>query len=299
MVRLLTQSWVEPPRKEAVHASTFVQQLLSVIAQRGGATAKELWATLVSSGTFSQIDKAEFIDLLRSLAAGEILQQESSGAFLPGPIGEKLINSYDFYSAFNSGEEFRLLAEGRTLGSIPIARPLTIGQRIIFAGRRWRVLQIETRERLIIVSSDPGGTPPTFDGVGGRVHNRVREEMKKVLSEKTPVSFLDRFASSMLEEARTTFRLAHLDKASVVPDGAGVLLVTWRGDWANDALALLLSASGRETTNEGIFLRVSKRHCTSSRPDPRGVRSAIRTHDAGTEDPAKRCDEREVGFSIA
>ncbi len=257
MVRLLTHSWVEPPRREAVHASTFIQQLLSVIAQRGGATAKELWATLVSSGTFNQIDKAEFMDLLRALAAREILQQDSSGILLPGPTGEQLINSYDFYSAFNSGEEFRLIAEGRTLGSIPIARPLTVGQRIIFAGRRWRVQQIETQERLIVVSSDPGGAPPSFDGAGGRVHDRVREEMKNVLSESTPVHFLDRSATAMLEEARTTFRLAQLDRTSIVPDGAGVLLLTWEGDWANDALALLLSAHGHETTNEGLFLRVS------------------------------------------
>ncbi len=257
MVRLLTQSWVEPPRREALHASTFVQQLLSVVAQRGGATAKELWATLVSSGTFSQIKKSEFVDLLRSLAAREILQQESSGALLPGSIGEKLINSYDFYSAFNSGEEFRLLAEGRTLGSIPIARPLTIGQRIIFAGRRWRVQQIEVQERLIVVFSDPGGAPPAFDGAGGRVHDRVREEMRNVLSESTPIPFLDLYATAMLEEARNAFRLAHLDETSIVPDGSGVLLLTWHGDWANDALALLLTACGHETTNEGLFLRVS------------------------------------------
>lgn len=257
MVRLLTQAWVEPPRREAVHASTLVQQLLSVIAQRGGATAQELWTTLVSSGTFTQVTKAEFIELLHALAVKEILQQESAGALLPGPVGEELINSYDFYSAFTSGEEFRLLAEGRTLGSIPIARPLTIGQRIIFAGQRWRVQKIEIRERLILVSSDPGGAPPSFDGAGGRVHDRVRQEMKKVLSESTPIPFLDRFATAMLEEARTSFRLAHLDQASVVPDGAGVLLLTWRGDWANDALALLLTASGHETTNEGVFLRLS------------------------------------------
>ena len=257
MVRLLTQSWVEPPRREALHASTFVQQLLSVIAQRGGATATELWATLVSSGTFSQIEKSEFVDLLRSLAAREILQQESSGALLPGPTGEKLINSYDFYSAFNSGEEFRLLAEGRTLGSIPIARPLTIGQRIIFAGRRWRVQQIEVQERLIVVVSDPGGAPPAFDGAGGRVHDRVREEMRSVLSENTSIPFLDRYSIAMLEEARSVFRLACLGETSIVPDGAGVLLLTWHGDWANDTLALLLTACGHETTNEGLFLRVS------------------------------------------
>ena len=90
MVRLLTKSWVEPPRKDALHASTLVQQILSVIAQRGGATAHELWTTLVSSGTFSQISRAEFVDLLRALATREILLQESSGALLPAPLGEKL-----------------------------------------------------------------------------------------------------------------------------------------------------------------------------------------------------------------
>jgi ATP-dependent Lhr-like helicase len=258
MIRLLTQSWVEPPRQEAVHASTLVQQMLSVIAQSGGATAQELWTTLVSSGVFRRIDRTEFMGLLRELAAKDILQQESSGVLLPGVTGEKLINSYEFYSAFNSGEEFRLLANGRALGSIPITRPLTVGQRIIFAGRRWRVQQVETQERLIVVGPDPGGVPPVFDGLGGRVHDRVREEMRKVLAESSPVSFLDSNASAMLEEARATFRIANLGEVSSLPDGAGVLLLTWRGDWTNDALALLLTATGHETTNEGLFLRISK-----------------------------------------
>ena len=258
MIRLLTQSWVEPPRQEAVHASTLVQQLLSVIAQRGGTTAQELWTTLVSSGVFRRINRTEFVGLLRELAAKDIIQQESSGVLLPGVAGEKLINSYEFYSAFNSGEEFRLLANGRALGSIPVARPLTVGQRIIFAGRRWRVQQVETQERLIVVSPDPGGAPPAFDGIGGRVHDRIRDEMRKVLAESSSISFLDRNAAAMLEEARDTFRMANLGEVSILPDGAGVLLLTWRGDWTNDALALLLTASGHETTNEGLFLRMSK-----------------------------------------
>jgi ATP-dependent Lhr-like helicase len=38
MVRLLISRWVDPPRPEALHASTLVQQILSVIAQKGGAS---------------------------------------------------------------------------------------------------------------------------------------------------------------------------------------------------------------------------------------------------------------------
>jgi ATP-dependent Lhr-like helicase len=257
MIRLLVQSWVEPPRGDALHASTLVQQLLSIIAERGGATAADLWNTLVRSGTFSQITSSEFTDLLRTLGAREILQQESSGLLLPGTLGEKFINSYEFYSAFSSDEEFRLLADGRNLGSLPIARPLTPGQRIIFAGRRWRVEKIETVERIIVVKSDPGGAPPTFDGNGGNVHDRVREEMRRVLSENSPVVYLDKTAAAMLEEARAWFQFAELGTKRILADGAGVLILTWRGDWLNDALALLLTAKGCEATNEGISIRVS------------------------------------------
>lgn len=62
----------------------------------------------------------------------------------------------------------------------------------------------------------------------------------------------------MMEEARASFRMANLGEVSILPDGAGVLLLTWRGDWTNDALALVLTARGHETTNEGLFLRMSK-----------------------------------------
>jgi ATP-dependent Lhr-like helicase len=106
-------------------------------------------------------------------------------------LGEKLINQFDFYSAFNTGEEFRIIAEGNVLGSLPIEKPLTPGQRIIFGGRRWKVQDIDTHGKVIYVIRDRGGVPPSFDGIGGKVHDRVRQEMKQVLAETEPISFLD------------------------------------------------------------------------------------------------------------
>lgn len=257
MVRLLVERWVEPPRKGALHASTLVQQLLSVIAQRGGATASELWATLIRSGVFEHISAAEFTELLRALGARDIMLQESSGTLLPGTLGEKLINSFEFYSAFSSGDEFRLIAEGKTLGSLPILRPLTPGQCIIFAGRRWRVRDVDTKGKVIIVFPDRGGAPPTFDGTGGRVHDRVRREMRQVLSETEPISFLDATAASLLDEGRFWYRTAQLEQKRLIPDGSSILLLTWQGDWTQDALALLLTARGLHASNEGVALRVS------------------------------------------
>ena len=259
MVRLLIARWVEPPRPEAVHASTFVQQILSIIAQKGGASATELWTTLVRSGIFDQVDSSDFCALLHALGARDLITQDHGGSLLPGMLGEKLINQFDFYSAFSTGEEFRLVAEGRVLGSLPIERPLTPGQRIIFGGRRWKVQDIDTHGKVVYVIQDRGGAPPAFDGIGGKVHDRVRQEMKHVLAEAEPISFLDPKAAEFLEEARLWFNTVGLQEKRWFIDGGSILVLGWHGDATHDALALLLTVRGMQTSNEGAAMRIFSR----------------------------------------
>ena len=257
MVRLLMRSWVEPPRLTVIHASTFVQQALSVIAERGGATAAELWKVLVQSGTFDRMSREMFTDILRGLGAKEILQQESSGLLLPGTVGEKLINHYDFYSAFSSPDEFRLIAGERVLGSLPVTRPLTVGQRLIFGGRRWRVSEMDTGHKVIYVSADRGGAPPAFESNGGEVHDVIRQEMRAVLSETDDLSYLDAQAKELLFEARRTYRDLRLAERELFRDGKNTLLFTWMGDAVNSTLAFMLAQRGLECTNEGVALSIS------------------------------------------
>lgn len=257
MVRLLIERWVEPPQPECVHASTLVQQILSVIAQRGGVTAAELWTTLIASKVFRELQPSDFTGLLHTLGRHDLIVQDSSGALLAGTLGEKLINQYEFYSAFTTSDEFRISAEGRILGSLPIERPLTPGQRIIFGGRRWKVLDVDTSGKVIYVISDRGGAPPAFDGLGGIVHDRVRQEMRRVLSEETLAPFLDPQGSTFLAEARDWFREADLAGRRLLLDGNSILILGWRGDVVHDALALLLTARGLSSSNEGLAIRVS------------------------------------------
>lgn len=256
MVRLLVAGWFEPPKIGGLHASTLVQQILSVIAERGGATAADLWTTLVQDGPFGNLTRDDFVALLRFLGERELLVQESSGLLLHGVLGEKLVNHYEFYSAFLSDDEFRLVCDGRTLGSLPVSRPLMIGQRIIFAGRRWRVLDVDDEKKLVIVAPDKGGAPPMFDGASGKVHDGVRKEMRQVLAESGAITFVDAEGARLLEEARRHYAAASLATRMLVPAGSSVLLLTWRGDWVNDALVLMLSRYGLTAVNEGIAIRV-------------------------------------------
>lgn len=259
MVRLLIAGWFEPPRVGGLHASTLVQQILSIIAERGGATAPELWATLVQRGAFCNVSRDDFVALLRHLGEKELLIQESSGLLLHGEIGEKLVNHFDFYSAFLLDEEFRIVCDGRALGSLPVSRPLAIDQRIIFAGRRWRVLSVDEQRKLVTVAPDAGGAPPNFDGGGARIHDWVRQEMRQVLASNEEVIFIDSAAKSLLAEARANFAALGLASRAVVPSGNSVLILTWRGDWINDALALLLGRQHLQATNEGLAVRVIER----------------------------------------
>ncbi len=92
--------------------------------------------------------------LVAVLLATDLITQDHGGCLLPGLLGEKLINQFDFYSAFTSGEEFRIIAEGQVLGSLPIERPLTPQQRIIFGGRRWKVQDVDAHGKVAFVVRD-------------------------------------------------------------------------------------------------------------------------------------------------
>lgn len=256
MIRLLMQGWFEPPRVHGLHLSTLVQQCLSVIAQRGGATAAELWSNLIRSGPFTGVGQGSFLSLLRALGERDLITQETSGLLLPGVVGERMINHYDFYSAFVSNEEFRLVCDGKPLGALPVSRPLTVDQRIIFAGRRWRVTSVDTEAKVIVVRSDPGGAPPSFDGLGARVHDRVRQEMKAVLLETDFYPYLDTTAQELLAQARSSFSELGLAHSSMTESGGKTYLFTWQGDWTNDALAILLTHTGLASENSGLVIEV-------------------------------------------
>ena len=104
---------------------------------------------------------------------------------------------------------------------------------------------------------DRGGAPPAFDGIGGKVHDRVRQEMKHVLTAPDPISFLDSKAAEFLDEARRWFKAAELDTKHWSVDGDSILLLGWHGDTVQDALALLLTAVGMQASNEGVAMRIS------------------------------------------
>ncbi|RJR46233.1 MAG: DEAD/DEAH box helicase [Desulfobacteraceae bacterium] len=253
-IRLLVKGWYEPPRISGMHLSTLIQQVLSLIAQYGGVDAAQAWSVLCASGVFRGLSKQDFAELLRGLGSNEILMQDATGLLLHGPTGERIVNHYSFLAAFAADEEFRVFVRGKTLGSLPLSRPVETGSYVIFAGRRWKVLSCNPAEKYIEVEPAKGGKPPLFDGMVGKVHDQVREEMRAVLTSLAPIPFLDVTASKQLEEGRRNYAELGLSDRSLIQSGADVHVFTWKGDWVNDTLSLLLSRKNMRALNEGIVV---------------------------------------------
>lgn len=245
VISLLLEHWFEPPAVNGAHYSTLVQQLLSSIAQYGGLQASEAFGLLCTPrGPFEQVSKDAFVGLLRTLGEQEILTQDHSGLLLHGRLGDKIVNHFSFYAAFSSDEEFRIISGGRTLGTLPVSQMMTPGQRILFGGRTWLVEAIDEEQKAIHVSPAKGGTPPLFNGGGGRVHTRVRERMRDIYLARETLPFLDPTAQRFLGEGRETFTTLALADRLLLDQGSHAILLTWLGDAANETIACLLMSRG-------------------------------------------------------
>lgn len=258
-VLLLLERWFEPPSVNGLHLSTLVQQLLSSIAQYGGLRAAQAYQLLCADqGPFHGLSQDAFAELLRHLGQEQVLIQDGSGLLLHGPVGDKLVNHYTFYAAFSVDEEFRIVAAGKALGTIPVSQLLTVGQRILFGGRTWLVEQIDDAQKTIYVAAAKGGTPPLFNGTGGQVHTQVRQKMRGLYQQEIKPDFLDPTASRFLQEAQSAYRQLSLDGKVLLDQGSDALLLTWLGDSSNEAIACLLNAQGFTSQAGRLGVEISK-----------------------------------------
>ena len=248
MVELLVKDWCEPPKQGALHLSTLVHQILSVIAERGGVAARTLFEILCRRGPFSAVEQALFVDVLRCMARAEnrLIEQSPGGTLLLGSAGERLVEHYSFYAVFETPKEYRVMVGGHRLGSLPISFALIENMTIVFSGRRWRVRTVDDSAKVVEVVPDTSGTPPKFEGGGvGDLHDLVAEEMRLVYTRSSAPRYLDASARTLLAEGRNAFRRFGLHRRSLLRVGNDeTLIFPWQGSATTETLALALVGKG-------------------------------------------------------
>jgi len=244
MVECLIANWCEPPIKAGLHLPTLIHQTLALILQYGGVLPAQAFKLLCIRGPFRNVDRELFADLLRCMASDScrLIEQSGNGVLMIGSGGEEITESHDFYPVFTTEQEYRIVHETRTLGTYPLNSPLAPGETIIFSGRRWRIVDIDDRARVIAVKPTRTGKPPHFSGRGGAIHDCVVDTMRAVLCSSDAYQYLDQQATRQLDEARESFGELQLDRKSVIGHGQGVLLFPWVGTRKLETLTLALIA---------------------------------------------------------
>jgi len=256
-VELMLAGRFEAPVEGDLHLSTLVQQILSLIAQsRGGSSAAALYRELCVRGAFSNVDQATFAEVLRSLGSRKVIEQVKDGTLLPGSTGEALMDHYSFYATFFTPEEYQLISSGKRLGTIPVMEPLVPGRLMLFGGRRWRILEVDTDQHIVLLVPARGGMPPNFGGTGWAVHGMVHQRMRELLKESAMPIFLDALAQQGLLDARQAFRIFQFDQSPIIASGDSVQLAHWAGTRVGLTIALWFELLEVQAVNAGPFVEL-------------------------------------------
>lgn len=257
MVELLAERWCEPNDPGGLNLSTLVQQILSLIAERGGVTAEVAWRVLCQDGAFRSVTQPMFVDLLRCLGARDLIVQAPDRTLVLGELGERIVEHYSFYAVFSTPEEFRLVAAGKTLGTLALDTSITEGLLLVFAGRRWRVIAVDVDSKVVTVEPAPGGRMPHFaGGRGGLIHDEIRRRMMQVWMRGDLPPYLDAAAQRLLTEGRACFARRGLDTDPVQAEGSDSIYLLCRGDRIMNTATMMLAARGHGVVHLGPLLVV-------------------------------------------
>jgi ATP-dependent Lhr-like helicase len=257
-VVLLGRKYVEKPTIGAGAATAVLHQTLSVIAEREGASAADLYRTVCGAGPLSVMSQAEYIALLKHMGkVSKLIEQAPNGHLLLGETGERIVMGRDFYALFETDEEWRVVADGKSIGTLPMTNPAKAGGFIAFAGQRWKIVNVDSRGKIIEVIKDRSAKMPTFEPLGREgISDVFAAAMREVYTAADVPPYLDSVAAGLLVEARETFAANDLDSTVLWEDGGGVHIMTWAGTKTNELLALVFRYLGQQAVAHDIGITV-------------------------------------------
>lgn len=260
-VRLLIKKFVEPPSVDPSLATVALHQILAVITERGGDRADRLFATICGAGPLSALGRGDYVELLRSMASQEsrLIEQAPDGTIMLGEVGESVTGAREFYAIFPTDDEWRLVAAGKTLGTIPLSNAVGVGSLVAFAGQRWRVTAVDDRSKVLQVEFHRSGQIPRFDSIMNEpIHDRLAAEMRAVFDEDDVLSYLDAAAQALLGKGRAAFRDLGLASARFLTSGKDTHVLLWRGTQMNSLFAIALASAGLDCVVNDIGVTVSE-----------------------------------------
>lgn len=242
-VRLLLAGWCEPTRDLDPRYGVLVHQILSILLERNGAKAADLYAALITARTPWNLSSPAFAELLHHLGREALIEQAADGTLLLGARGERETARWDFFAVFSATTEWTVKLGNALLGSATLPGILSPGQGIQAFGEAWIVARVDSVHRVLNVLPEHRKILLPEQG-RGLVHARIRDEMRAILVGRETLPFLDRVAAEMIQTARHHADRYKLLRPCILFSGSSAELLTWADDRCNNAMTQWLRSCG-------------------------------------------------------
>lgn len=249
----LREKWLEPfdcldyPYFFALH------QTLSTIKSLGALKSSQLARNVLTLPPMKNITQDDYRNLIEMAIEKELLEVMEDNTINLGAKGESLTSYYDFYSVFMTVTEITIKNQEKILGTV--SKELRVGERLVLAGKKWKVTDINMEKLVAEVVCDGEGGVPKWEGTGMfNTSDRVVSKMKEILTCSDDYSYLDKSAKTVLKNSRERFSYLELDKNSLLKIEPYIIyLYMFRGTKALRALVLALQSKGYHASIENEF----------------------------------------------
>ena len=245
---LYQEGFIEPPQSTEKSYDILLHQVLSITKGHSGIRLTDLIKQLKENFTFNQIDVSEIEEILNHLIKIDFLEKLQQEVII-GVEGEKIVNSWDFYSVFKTEENYKVVNAGNTIGEISPSPQMIEDENILLAAKIWKIKFIDFKSKKIEVTPAKDGKKPMFFGSGdATIHPRIREKMFEILYNNNVFDVLDEPSFDEIEAMRKDFSVFNIQNLKVdrplLVAKMHMELYTFTGTRINRTIQLLLNIAG-------------------------------------------------------
>ena len=260
IIELMLEGWYETEERTTISLCITAHQILALIKQLGGATPEDIWFFFKDKNIFN-LDIEIFKNLLNYLQELELILQISRRIYLSDKGGH-LTSNFNFYTCFESFQEYQLYAYGKRLGIIPCNSSLKEGDNLLFGGKKWEIKNIDEELRIItVINSTIKGSVPATSG-GSNIHTNIFQMMKTIYEDKEIPNFLDEKAKKLLFQARDIYETLNLQTQDCIfTSNDFIRWFPWVGTKTRTTIDLMISQfteSEVEASSDDLSLVLNK-----------------------------------------
>lgn len=223
----LKEKWIEPVVSGTLPYEILLHQTLSHVASVHETSPAKLAEYILTLSPFKNVTQEDYRLLLINMLEEGLLERTEEGLLHVGPLGERIVSSFEFFSVFETSVEYSVIYEDREIGQVMM--PYEEGETFSLAGRAWEVVSVDENTNTIHVKPYNEQAESKYrSDIRLIVPDKVVKKMFDVLRSDETYAYLGKKAVEKLTESRNIFKSTKVIE-NVIAAGDRCLLVPGLG----------------------------------------------------------------------